>query len=65
MTSQPELADAARPVRSVQSTEVPCTITRPDGTTIVSTARVVHPAGARVPERVDHVCGPACGRCPS
>lgn len=47
----------------MESTPVPSTITRPDGTTTTGTANIVHPAGAAVPERMDHTCGPRCTRC--
>lgn len=60
-----ESAGAERPApRVMASTEVPGTVTRTDGTVDTGTVRVVHPAGTPAPPRIDHQCGPTCGRCP-
>lgn len=59
----PEAESAAAVRGAMESTAVPLTITRRDGSREEGTARVVHPAGAPVPPRVDHKCGDQCGRC--
>jgi hypothetical protein len=51
-----------RQFASLESTAVPDTVTREDGSVQTGTILVVHAPGAPVPAQMRHTCGPTCGR---
>lgn len=47
---------------SLESTAVPDTMTRQDGSVQTGIVLVVHAPGVPLPSELRHACGPTCGR---
>jgi hypothetical protein len=57
-----QVSPPRRQFASLESTAVPDTVTRQDGSVQTSTILVVHAPGATVSAQMRHTCGPTCGR---